>query len=657
MSDVKAGGAYVLVQARDELTKQLTAMEGRFKAFGAGIGSIGKKVAGVGAAMGAGFAVAVKHFADAGSQLVDISARTKVSVESLSALGYAAKQVGLDLGTVAIALKSMQKTLFSAAGGGKEALETLDDLGVSLGQLEGLDAEQKFIKLAEALGGIEDDTRQAGLAMKIFGKSGQMILPLAEDGATELKRLTKRARDLGLVMSKEDAAAADDLGDALDTLGAAVGRVANEVGGALAPTITDLTERILPSAKALGEWAKANQPIVQAAAASALAIAGLGTAMTLLEPTISAVGSIIGTLPVAFAVLANPVGAVTAALGLGAAAFLAFSEAGRETSARIGGAIADGFGDAASDIQTAMDAIAESLKRGRVQDAFEILFADLNVILAKGWARLRAGMFEGGVDIASNMVLDVVQAFENANKFIEDRILPRGFGRQDRTSAIDAIRQSLREMNAAQFDSAIENATDTPEIAGLEKKASDLRKKIANANAELDAATAATAGNRPESTPENRAFLERSVSLMSRFGPDLPQVQDMAEQIKGAFSTALSSRPLKEFAFRFQDTTGKDKGQFNFESITKGIGGLLGGASNEVARPLERIFEGAIDALGQVADANKTKDAAVGTFSGLIAEQLIGASGPEERTAKAAEATAKHTKRIADASRNGLAFT
>src|SRR5262245_3402549 len=97
---IRAGAAYVELYLSDSrLVRGLEKAEKRLKAFGEGLRSIGTKMATIGAAVAGSMLGASKVFADMGSDLVDMSQRTGVSVESLSELGYAAEQSGTDMAT------------------------------------------------------------------------------------------------------------------------------------------------------------------------------------------------------------------------------------------------------------------------------------------------------------------------------------------------------------------------------------------------------------------------------------------------------------------------------------------------------------------------------------------------------------------------------
>ena len=115
MADAKsvcAGAAFVELFADDSaLQKGLKKAEQSVKQFGVSVGKIGASLAGIGAAITAPLIAATNIFADTGSELNDMADRTGVSVEALSALGFAAQQTGTDMATVEGAVRRMQKVL------------------------------------------------------------------------------------------------------------------------------------------------------------------------------------------------------------------------------------------------------------------------------------------------------------------------------------------------------------------------------------------------------------------------------------------------------------------------------------------------------------------------------------------------------------------
>src|SRR5579885_1790805 len=212
--NIRAGGAFVELFADDsKLVRGLRAAQKKLQAFGAVVQSLGKGLFGIGAGLGTPMATAAKLFADAGSDLVDMSQRTGASVEALSELGYAAEQSGSDLATLEGGLRKMQKAVVAAANGSDSAVATLSQLGLTAQQLQRLSPDQQFELIADRLAQIQNPAERAALAMELFGKTGTSLLPLMTNGAEGIIALRQQARELGLVMSTEDAQAAEAFGD------------------------------------------------------------------------------------------------------------------------------------------------------------------------------------------------------------------------------------------------------------------------------------------------------------------------------------------------------------------------------------------------------------------------------------------------------------
>lgn len=267
---IRAGKAHVEVSSdNSKLVAGLKSAASMLKSFGSSIASIGKMgltagagLAGLGAAVAGagatGIIAATKHFADAGSELADMSARTGASVESLSALKYAAEQTGADLGSLEAGLRKMQKTVVEAAGGSKEAKEALADIGLSASHLANMAPEDQLGEIADGLAAIRDPARLTAAAMGVFGKSGTSLIPMLSGGRDALEEFRRKAEELGIVMTAKDAAAADAMGDAFDDLGSAIGGLVNMIGATFAPAIQSVVETMTLAVKGASDWVVAN---------------------------------------------------------------------------------------------------------------------------------------------------------------------------------------------------------------------------------------------------------------------------------------------------------------------------------------------------------------------------------------------------------------
>jgi hypothetical protein len=94
-SGIRAGAAYVELAIKDSrLIKGLDAASKKLKAFGASVAGLGSWLVALGGAALAPVTGMVNHFKDAGDALNKMAARTGVSTEALSELGFAAEQSG-----------------------------------------------------------------------------------------------------------------------------------------------------------------------------------------------------------------------------------------------------------------------------------------------------------------------------------------------------------------------------------------------------------------------------------------------------------------------------------------------------------------------------------------------------------------------------------
>src|SRR5690349_23376926 len=94
-SDIIAGRASVeLLLKNSAFLKGLRASSDKLKSFGKATAAIGAGVTAAGTAIVGPLLAAANHFAEVGSNLNDMSARTGVSAQALSELGHAADMTG-----------------------------------------------------------------------------------------------------------------------------------------------------------------------------------------------------------------------------------------------------------------------------------------------------------------------------------------------------------------------------------------------------------------------------------------------------------------------------------------------------------------------------------------------------------------------------------
>ena len=310
--DIQAGRAFVsLYVKKNALAQGLQAAKQHLNEFGSSMIGVGARAVAVSAGMMGSILLASKAYADAGSALVDMSQRTGVGIEALGRISHAAKMSGTDMETVEKSIRKMGVTIDGAFRGKKEAIKTIEDLGLSLGELNTMSPDEQLATIADALAKIEDPGEKAATAMRVFGKSGAELLPMMSGGAEGMQEMYKEAERLGLVMSTENARAAEKFGDAIDTLKSSIMGIVYQVGGALAPTLTLLLERMSNLSAEAIRFVANNRSIVIAVVATVAAIAAVGVVLV-------SVGLLAKLLAIAIGVFVSPITLVILAIaGLG----------------------------------------------------------------------------------------------------------------------------------------------------------------------------------------------------------------------------------------------------------------------------------------------------------------------------------------------------
>ncbi|GAJ19529.1 unnamed protein product, partial [marine sediment metagenome] len=126
----------------------------------------------------------------------------------LSALAYAADISGTDIGTLEKGLKGLTKVMDDASMGIGEGMEAFKLLDIAVMDSEGkLRSTVDVLKeAATKISAIEDPTKQAALAMDLFGaRAGPQLLPLLKAGEEGIEELMNKAKELGIVVSTEAA--------------------------------------------------------------------------------------------------------------------------------------------------------------------------------------------------------------------------------------------------------------------------------------------------------------------------------------------------------------------------------------------------------------------------------------------------------------------
>jgi hypothetical protein len=382
---VRAGRAFVELGARDEkFVKSMSNAEKRLNAFAASVGKIGAASIALGGAALGGLAAMSKVFANSADDMDTMATKTGMSVEAISELALGVKQANLQMGDLEGSVARMQRVLAGATQGDAGSLGAIEDLGLSIEQLQGLHPDRQFEVIADAIAAIEDPAQKTAAAMGIFGRSGANLIPLLDRGAKGLQDMRARARELGLTMSTSTAKAGAQLADAFDELDLVVARTAQKIGEAFAPAMRSALDAVTPLLVHFGEFVSANPAIVMAIGATAAGAVVLGTALVGVAIAAKAAAIAIGLLMSPVVLVSGAVLALTAAIvGFTVGPAAALSAAG------------DAIAGAWTETKGVLDDLTKALQSGDMEtagkiaaDSLEMAFATAALNIAQHFQKL-----------------------------------------------------------------------------------------------------------------------------------------------------------------------------------------------------------------------------------------------------------------------------
>lgn len=164
------------------------------------------------------FANLIKNSVEAADRLNDLSKRTGIAIEQISAFNYVAKLSGTSIESFTTGIRSMQQNMAQAASGAKEAQESFRKLGVNFQELRNLSPDQQFTILADKIDSLESPAERTAAAMAVFGRAGQELIPVMEGGAESIREMLAEAGKMGAVFSEEEALKIEGFNDKIDSL-------------------------------------------------------------------------------------------------------------------------------------------------------------------------------------------------------------------------------------------------------------------------------------------------------------------------------------------------------------------------------------------------------------------------------------------------------
>jgi hypothetical protein len=227
------------------------------KTFGKNIDTsfvgIAKASAAMATAVFASTGAIVVAFANMADQALKTAGSLDMGVEALSRLRFAADLSGSSAGAMDAALVKMQRSIGDATMGSGEAAKALKDLGLNAQQLAAMGPEQAFLTIADSLNRVEDSSQRAALGADIFGKQfsdpSSGIANVVAQGSEAIAEMGAELDNLGGTLQSDIAAESERYNDHVTRMEAVSTGFAQQLSGAVLPTINLMAEDMIKAAK------------------------------------------------------------------------------------------------------------------------------------------------------------------------------------------------------------------------------------------------------------------------------------------------------------------------------------------------------------------------------------------------------------------------
>ena len=207
-----------------------------------------------GAGIVGGLAMITQQGLEAADSAGKLAQKMGTTVEEASALSYAAKLSAVDTGTLAKGMKGLSEKLVEASDGASDTARLFKLMGVDIkgGTVPALE------QVADYFAQLPDGATKTALAVKVLGKSGQEMIPFLNEGGAGIRRMKEEAKDLGLVIDGETAAAAQKFNDNLAAMKTGAEALAITLATKMAGALGNISEAMkaayLDGGKLMALW-------------------------------------------------------------------------------------------------------------------------------------------------------------------------------------------------------------------------------------------------------------------------------------------------------------------------------------------------------------------------------------------------------------------
>lgn len=220
---------------------KLKKVEDKLDGLKSTLSTIGISVTAVSATL-FGFA---KFTADAGEEASKAAQKLGISTDALQRLETAAYLGDISLDTLQQSVGVLARQLVSAKDGSADAAKALRKVGIDTRAFGGKlpTTTQALGAIADRFASMPDGVEKSALAMDLFGRAGQNMIPFLNKGSAEIAKSAALADKYGTVLSAVDIELSNEFNDTLKETSLALKGLRNILGVGLIKVIKPLAEQ------------------------------------------------------------------------------------------------------------------------------------------------------------------------------------------------------------------------------------------------------------------------------------------------------------------------------------------------------------------------------------------------------------------------------
>lgn len=196
-----------------------------------------------------------------GDKIIKTADALGISTDAYQELSYAMQRGGASAEDFDAALKHVEEQLGAAAQGQGRAVKAFKQFGITVKDLQSMNAEEAFYAIAEGISKIDDPAKRMRASVQLLGGAGDKMAHAMRGGAAGLDELRKAARATGNVRTRKElenaAEAADKLLDAQLALKGAFNDVAYAVMPEMVGMLQEFAGYIRENKGEVAEFARA----------------------------------------------------------------------------------------------------------------------------------------------------------------------------------------------------------------------------------------------------------------------------------------------------------------------------------------------------------------------------------------------------------------